>query len=49
METQLGELDEGFVWLDRSDDVKHPGIASLRVDQMFDEVRSDPRFVGEAC
>jgi len=41
---RLGELDEAFVWLNRSADLKHPGIAVLRVDPMFDGVRSDPRF-----
>ena len=30
--------------LNRSADVKHPGISTLRVDVMFDHLHSDPRF-----
>ena len=41
---QLGEKDEAFVWLNRAADVKHAGIPTLRVDALFDEVRSDPRI-----
>ena len=41
---QLGEKDEAFVWLNRAADVKHPGIPTLRVDALFDDVRSDPRI-----
>ena len=42
--SQLGEKDEAFVWLNRAADVKHPGIPTLRVDPVFDDVRSDPRL-----
>ena len=42
--TQLGEKDEAFVWLNRAADVKHPGIPTLRVDPVFDDLRSDPRI-----
>ena len=41
---QLGEKDEAFVWLNRAADVKHPGIPTLRIDPLFDDVRSDPRI-----
>ncbi|HEV2835226.1 MAG TPA: hypothetical protein VGW58_07910 [Pyrinomonadaceae bacterium] len=40
----LGELDEAFVWLNRAADLKHPSIPTLRVDPVFDGIRSDPRF-----
>ena len=40
----LGNRDEAFVWLNRSADVKHPGVSTLRVDAMFDDMHSDPRF-----
>jgi len=40
----LGDYDETFVWLNRSADVKHPGISTLRLDAMFDQLRSDPRL-----
>jgi len=40
----LGNRDEAFVWLKRSADVKHPGVPTLRVDAMFDDLHSDPRF-----
>jgi eukaryotic-like serine/threonine-protein kinase len=41
---RLGEKDEGFVWLDRACDDRSYETTFLKVDPLFDGVRSDPRF-----
>jgi len=40
----LGEDDEGFRWIDCAYEERAPWLVWLRVDPMFDRVRSDPRF-----
>jgi tetratricopeptide (TPR) repeat protein len=40
----LDEHEEGFRWLDRSMEERAPWLVWLRVDPMFDRVRSNPRF-----
>lgn len=41
---RLGDNDEAFFWLQKAVDVKHPGVAALRVEPAMDGLRSDPRF-----
>jgi eukaryotic-like serine/threonine-protein kinase len=40
----LGDLDQAFVWLDRSRTLLDPVIGDLKVDPRFDKLRGDPRF-----
>lgn len=40
----LGHVDEGLAWLDRSYQIRDPGLRLLKVFPGFDSVRSDPRF-----
>ena len=41
----LGEIDKGFEWLNSAFDRREPGLRHLKIDQNFDSVRSDPRFI----
>ena len=41
---RLGDKDAAFLWLNRAADVKHPGVATLKVDPGVDDLRGDPRF-----
>ncbi len=41
---QRGQADKAFEALDRGLAVNDPGLNTLRVDPLFDPVRSDPRF-----
>lgn len=42
----LGQLDEGFQWLDRAYELRDSGMSQLLVEPyFFNEVRSDPRFI----
>ena len=40
----LGEKDQAFVWLDKAYDEHDAILVQLRVEPMFDQLRSDPRF-----
>jgi len=40
----LNEKDKAFEWLRKAADEGHPGIVWIRVDPLFDSIRSDPRF-----
>ncbi len=40
----LGDLDEGFKWLERCFEQNDPSIRSLKTDPLFDGMRHDPRF-----
>jgi tetratricopeptide (TPR) repeat protein len=40
----LGEIDESFVWLEKSVEDRSWWLAWLKVDPLFDRARSDPRF-----
>jgi TolB-like protein/Flp pilus assembly protein TadD len=40
----LGELEQTFSWLDRAFDERAGFLAFIKVEPMFDGVRSDPRF-----
>jgi hypothetical protein len=41
----LGERDLSFKWLDRSYEMRDPGIVDIKRDRDFDALRSDPRYV----
>jgi len=40
----LEERDEGFKWLDKAHEVRDRWLCFLKVDPLFDRVRSDPKF-----
>jgi serine/threonine protein kinase/lipoprotein NlpI len=40
----LEEREEGFKWLDKAIEVRDRWLCFLKVDPLFDSVRSDPRF-----
>ena len=40
----LGEKDEALTWLEKANEERDPWVASLKVQPMFDSLRSDPRF-----
>jgi TolB-like protein/tetratricopeptide (TPR) repeat protein len=40
----LGDLDQGFRWLDRAVDEHDPTLCWLRLDSAFAPARNDPRF-----
>ena len=42
--TRLGESDLAFQYLDKAYQEREPGLVWLDVDQVFDDLRSDPRF-----
>jgi hypothetical protein len=42
---RLGQTDSAFAWLTRAADAKHPGTYTLKVEPLFDSLRSDPRFL----
>ena len=41
----LGEKDQALAWLERANEERDPWITSLKVEPMFDSLRSDPRFL----
>ena len=41
---RLGDKDEAFLWLGRAADVRHPGLAALKVEPSMDVLHADPRF-----
>jgi adenylate cyclase len=41
----LGKIDRGFEWLERSHDKKEAGLLDLRSNELFEGVRSDPRYL----
>lgn len=40
----LNEKDKAFEWLRKAADEGHPGMVWIKVDPLFDSIRSDPRF-----
>lgn len=40
----LGEKDQAFIWLDKAYDAHDFILVMLKVEPMFDDLRSDPRF-----
>ena len=41
---RLGDKDEAFLWLQKAADVRHPGVATLKVEPAMDGLRTDPRY-----
>ena len=41
----LGDKDQAMIWLEKAIDEHDPWLTGLKVDPMFDSLRSDPRFV----
>jgi tetratricopeptide (TPR) repeat protein len=41
---RLGDKDEAFLWLHRAADLRHPGVAAVKVEPAMDALRSDPRY-----
>lgn len=41
----MGEKDEAFRWLTRAFDERNPNVITLRTDPLFDDLRSDPRYL----
>ena len=41
----LGNMDETFHWLEKCLEERDPSIRGLRIDPLFDRVRSDPRYL----
>jgi tetratricopeptide (TPR) repeat protein len=40
----LSDKDQAFAWLDKSVTAHSPGLTALKVDPIYDSLRSDPRF-----
>ena len=40
----LGENDKGFMWLDRAYEAGDLWLSFTKIDPVFDNVRSDPRY-----
>jgi TolB-like protein/Flp pilus assembly protein TadD len=41
----LGEKDQAMVWLEKAVEERDPWLTSLKVEPMYDPLRSDPRFL----
>jgi eukaryotic-like serine/threonine-protein kinase len=41
----LGDKDQALTWLEKTKEERDPWATSLKVEPMFDSLRSDPRFV----
>ena len=41
----LGEKDQALAWLERAVEERDPWVTALKVEPMFDSLRSDPRFL----
>jgi tetratricopeptide (TPR) repeat protein len=40
----LGEKDQAFEWLEKAYQERHPHQVNLKVQPVFDPIRSDPRY-----
>jgi tetratricopeptide (TPR) repeat protein len=43
--TGLGEKEQSFAWLEKAFEQRHPYLILIKVEPVFDSLRSDPRFV----
>jgi eukaryotic-like serine/threonine-protein kinase len=41
----LGEREQAVAWLEKAEEARDPWITGLKVEPMFDSLRSDPRFL----
>ncbi len=41
----LGEKDQAMAWLEKANEERDPWVTELKVQPMFDSLRSDPRFL----
>ena len=41
----LGDKDQAMTWLEKAIEERDPWLTGLKVDPMFDSLRSDPRFL----
>ena len=41
----LGDKDQAMSWLERANEERDPWLTGLKVEPMFDSLRSDPRFL----
>jgi eukaryotic-like serine/threonine-protein kinase len=41
----LGEKDQAMMWLEKAIEERDPWLTSLKVEPMYDSLRSDPRFL----
>jgi hypothetical protein len=44
MIARLGRRDEAFVWLKRAVDERDPAVIRMKIEPVYDELRSDQRF-----
>ncbi len=42
--TSLGDKDQAFFWLDKAFDERESKLKDIKVEPIFDPLRSDPRF-----
>jgi serine/threonine-protein kinase len=42
--TGLGDKEQAFVWLEKAYQQRHPYLVLIKVEPVFDSLRSDPRF-----
>src|SRR5450631_1177862 len=40
-----GEADKAFEWLDKAAEDKDPGLSEIALENLFDKIRSDPRWL----
>jgi tetratricopeptide (TPR) repeat protein len=40
-----GEADRAFEWLDKAVEYGDPGLAEIQVENLFDNIHSDPRWI----
>jgi len=41
----LGEKDHAFAWLEKALNERDPAIVKIKIDPIYDNLRSDPRFI----
>ena len=41
----LGDADQAFAWLDKAVETGDPGLSEIVMENLFDEIRTDPRWL----